>query len=775
MKLNTNPKEIERFGITSENSFTIKTTAKAFDILSSGLYSDPILAVVRELSCNAYDAHVAANKPDEPFQIHLPNSIEPFFSVTDYGTGLSDEDIRGAIIPTLIENEDGKMEPMLDSNGNEVVSRSGGLYTTYFDSTKTDSNKFIGALGLGSKSPFSYTDSFEVTSIHDGVQRLYSIFLNEDGIPTVALMGELETTESNGFQVKFSVKNKDFTSFADRTSKALKWFPIKPIVVGLTDFKFATVDVIAEGDTWKLVKNRVRFASRSASAVQGNVEYKLEIEQLKKDLPRETYNTLSSSNVVLFFDIGEVDIAASREEIRYSKYTIKNIINKLKHFKQDVVRELEKLIRVFNKSLWFSILEIERLSMEMFGNRDTIREFLKGSALETQVPSVAWYIKHGAQVFISRDQLQYFDLGFYSPAKHNMRLYRQPNTVETIPPRTKTAVINNDIKTGGVGLMTNFIQTTPYSSVVMIRRLPSGRKKENIAAADAEYKQIVERMGTPDIITLSDVVDIKLPTKTNNTDVVSYYKFAGVSSPGRTARSQTVIQKCEASLNDDTFADGNVYVLVKRGTTVCYDDEGDDVYSGGHYFLYRNLQTIIDIINEHNPSRRLILGKNVHGVPMRTYRKLLKLGKWINVFDLGRKVINQYGSEIEFLSSATCSQTLDGFRREVKTNAGLRKQIRSLPTNSLFRSKLLPYIDKVEQFDDDKIKIAQRILNTSMLTTIITKTVSNTPVSYFNNDLFDTYPMVNFITSRTAFSLQHLKQDDSQMIIDYITMVDNNR
>jgi len=92
MKLNTDRlrTDIERSGITTENEFTIKASSQAFDILSSGLYSDKILAVVRELSCNARDSNVEAKNP-EPFEIHLPNGLEPYFSVTDNGLGLSQE------------------------------------------------------------------------------------------------------------------------------------------------------------------------------------------------------------------------------------------------------------------------------------------------------------------------------------------------------------------------------------------------------------------------------------------------------------------------------------------------------------------------------------------------------------------------------------------------------------------------------------------------------------------------------------------------------------
>ena len=124
-------------GLTQTKEFSIRTSAHAFKLLSSGLYSDKISAVLREIGCNAMDAHVEEGTPDRPIEVKLPNRIDHQFYIKDWGPGLSHADI---------------ME----------------LYTTYFASTKQTSNDLTGAFGLGSKSPFSYVDSFVVVSVHDG-------------------------------------------------------------------------------------------------------------------------------------------------------------------------------------------------------------------------------------------------------------------------------------------------------------------------------------------------------------------------------------------------------------------------------------------------------------------------------------------------------------------------------------------------------------------------------------------------------------------------------
>ena len=48
--------------------------AQLFKILRSQIYENKILAVVREYSCNALDAHVEAGISDKPIEITLPKS-----------------------------------------------------------------------------------------------------------------------------------------------------------------------------------------------------------------------------------------------------------------------------------------------------------------------------------------------------------------------------------------------------------------------------------------------------------------------------------------------------------------------------------------------------------------------------------------------------------------------------------------------------------------------------------------------------------------------------
>ena len=274
--------------------FRIRNSAKAFSILSSGLYANKIRAIIRELSCNAVDSHVAAKKQSTPFDVHLPNQLEPWFSIRDYGTGLS----------------------------HDQVSQ---IYTTYFESTKTASNEFIGALGLGSKSPFSYTDNFTVTAIQNGTKGIYSAFINAEGVPSIALMMTEETTEPAGVEVKFSVNDRyDFDKFRQEARAVYKYFKLQPVVSGSAGFE---VD-IPEYESKDIVPGVSQFKSGSRTvAIMGNIAYPVDIPQADQVLG--DLRGLLQCNLELNFGIGELDFQASREGLSYIPQTVNAIKAKL--------------------------------------------------------------------------------------------------------------------------------------------------------------------------------------------------------------------------------------------------------------------------------------------------------------------------------------------------------------------------------------------------------------------------------------------------------------
>jgi hypothetical protein len=309
MKLNTAPDNpVTMGGIAHVSEFKIRNSAKAFGILSSGLYANKIRAIIRELSCNAVDSHVAAGRPDTVFDVHLPTMLAPYFAIRDYGTGLSHDQVCN-------------------------------IYTTYFESTKADSNDFIGALGLGSKSPFSYTDNFTVTAIQNGHRGIYSAFINDTGVPSVALMGQDETDEADGVEVRFAVEDRyDFSKFVEESQSVFKHFRVQPNFTGAR----CQVDAV-EYRRKDIVPGVHERAGRGYGhdscnrAIMGHIEYPIDIPkaQLGKDL-----ESLSDMRLDIYFNIGDIEFQASREGLQYTPTTIAAIRKKY----TEIARVIDQIV-----------------------------------------------------------------------------------------------------------------------------------------------------------------------------------------------------------------------------------------------------------------------------------------------------------------------------------------------------------------------------------------------------------------------------------------------
>ena len=303
--------------------FRIRNSAKAFSILSSGLYANKVRAIIRELSCNAIDSHTAAGKADTPFDVHLPNSLEPWFAIRDYGTGLSHEQVTN-------------------------------IYTTYFESTKTNSNDFIGALGLGSKSPFSYTDNFTVTAIQNGHKGIYTAFINEQGVPSIAKMMDEETSEPNGVEVKFAVDDRyDFDKFKQEAREVYTWFKQRPVITGASTFKFEDVEYI-DRDIIPGVHTAKHM--RGSMAVMGNIAYPIDVPQAESALGE--LSRLVRCGLVIEFNIGELDFQASREGLSYIPETVASIKSKLEALNavlaDKIAEEANKIENLWDRALFLA-------------------------------------------------------------------------------------------------------------------------------------------------------------------------------------------------------------------------------------------------------------------------------------------------------------------------------------------------------------------------------------------------------------------------------------
>lgn len=313
MKIEQNENQVIRSAAFEERKFTIKSNSHAFEILSSRIYTDPILAVVRELSTNAYDAHVEAFKESKPFDVHLPHHSESWFSIRDYGTGLSKTDLET-------------------------------IYTTYFESTRSECDDYVGCLGLGSKSPFAYTDQFSVTSYFNGKRYIYSAFKNEDGEPAIALLDECDTTEPNGLEIKLSAKSEHFTSFNLAAKRVYRFFKTKPNTNIDCSIVPKTPNIAGTGYDFYTHNKYDMDLNDSICVVMGQICYGINTTKFASALS-------SNATLVLRANIGELSISASREELHYDKRTLQKVQQLITDAENDIYADVDAQIKTENNLL----------------------------------------------------------------------------------------------------------------------------------------------------------------------------------------------------------------------------------------------------------------------------------------------------------------------------------------------------------------------------------------------------------------------------------------
>lgn len=176
-------------GGSDKIDFGIEDSAFFMEMLSASLYKDQRMAVAREVLCNADDAH-KENGVTIPFEVTLtPEKL----IIRDFGPGIPHDQI-------------------------------GAVYGTYGKSTKRGNEKATGGFGLGCKSPFAYTDNFQVTSYCAGTKTVYRMSKSDaevGGKPSIIKIVSVPTSET-GLEVNINMANpRDSQSFAARIAKVL--------------------------------------------------------------------------------------------------------------------------------------------------------------------------------------------------------------------------------------------------------------------------------------------------------------------------------------------------------------------------------------------------------------------------------------------------------------------------------------------------------------------------------------------------------------------------
>lgn len=271
-------------------------TAHIMSVLTD-LYSDPILAVVREYSTNALDAHIEVGQT-KPIEVTTPTAMAPFFKVKDFGVGLDVDAIRR-------------------------------IYSQYGASTKRDSNDFNGVLGLGCKSALTYTNQFTVSSVKNGSKTVVSVSRSQDGGGVMQVVSITPTSESNFTEI--TVPTRDY-KFAIKAKELFRFWKKGTVLLDGTDPTGLPADTKEIGPGLYMVPNL-----GEDYVVMGNVAYPTE-----NGLYKDYRGYGNHFGVVAYVSMGRVNFTPSRETLHMTTRTTEELNRIRREFKDALHAQMRK-------------------------------------------------------------------------------------------------------------------------------------------------------------------------------------------------------------------------------------------------------------------------------------------------------------------------------------------------------------------------------------------------------------------------------------------------
>lgn len=256
------------------------------------LYSDPKLAVIREYSTNALDSHIEAGT-NKPIEITKPNRLASFFKVKDYGIGLNVEDVEN-------------------------------IYSKYAASTKRSTNSQTGMLGLGSKSALTYTNSFTMIIVKDGMKAHLVITRGEDNIGSINVVAHNATNDHNSVEIIIPVSSRDTVEFNEKIDNFFSYWDNDKVLIdgekpeGLVGQWITPKILLRKGRNYYSVQHKL---------VMGGVNYNIDT-QVFYNLASSNKFIRNGQEVIFFAEMGAVDFPPAREELHYTERT-KNALKEL--------------------------------------------------------------------------------------------------------------------------------------------------------------------------------------------------------------------------------------------------------------------------------------------------------------------------------------------------------------------------------------------------------------------------------------------------------------
>ena len=334
--------------VVSDFRITTATQARVLMTLSDKMYTRKQLAVLREYSTNAADAHVMVGKPISDIQVSLPTLEDLNFRIRDFGTGLTEAEIKN-------------------------------VYCVLGESTKRNSDDFNGVLGYGCKAGFADADSFTITSWINGTKTIYQAIKGDSTkLHTSIRLCQEESSEPSGIEICVPIRQNAQYTYHREAMDFYRHWPVLPTIKNLNEEDtqtlnaYRTTPATLKGNGWEV---RPVVDSARGTAYMGYVPYQIDWDVLyhKMSLDAKTrclFELIKSNDVTLTFKMGEVNFADSREQLEYTDKTflalstrITEIFGKIQDALQDKFVGLPSIWDakiMYNAIFGTGVLEVEK-------------------------------------------------------------------------------------------------------------------------------------------------------------------------------------------------------------------------------------------------------------------------------------------------------------------------------------------------------------------------------------------------------------------------------
>jgi hypothetical protein len=350
IKTNVEKSSRVEFGIS-------KDSAKLFSMLSSSLYSNKEQAVLYEIGANCNDAHILAGTPERPWDLTMPTNLDAHIRFRDYGPGLSEENVYR-------------------------------LLTTYGESTKSDSNVFIGAFGLGSKSPAAVTSTWNIVSRFEGELKEYFIVIDASGIPSLTKIRTEKTDHESGLEVIIPVNPNRIWNWTENLTTVFKYYAVKPNIKNSRVTWSADNPGIQRGTGWKLITAE-RYSGRTIKFITTQREYSVDTQLLKNELQNMPLLKLLGMAFIVEFPTGELETSLSREQIQYTRHTLDAIKARLNMVHDEFAKILTNYLAPATDGLHYRQLVVAACKdvFGVVGDSQVIIPFLVGNKYGVSSPN----------------------------------------------------------------------------------------------------------------------------------------------------------------------------------------------------------------------------------------------------------------------------------------------------------------------------------------------------------------------------------------------------